>query len=85
VVCGAGDARALVEVGLDDGARATLCGTHALVWARQPVPVRSVSELRAQLAERRRPRDRRTPGDELGEALQAAFRGERRDAERRAG
>jgi hypothetical protein len=82
-VCGASDQRALVEVALAGGARATLCGTHALMHSRARVPARTVAELRTQLRDRRGRRDRREDGDELGDALTAAFNGERRGAGRR--
>jgi hypothetical protein len=84
-VCGASDARALVEVLLVGGARATLCGSHALMHGRSRSTARSESELRDLLRDRRGRRDRRLEGDELGEALIQAFHGERRDGERRLG
>jgi hypothetical protein len=51
--------------------------------SRARVPARSVAELRAALVERRGRRDRREVGDELGAALEDAFRPDRRDADRR--
>ncbi len=84
-VCGASDARALVEVTLLGGARATLCGSHALMHRRSPVQGTSVTELRRLLRDRRGRRDRRESPDELGAALEAAFSGERRAADRRRG
>lgn len=83
-VCGTSDARALVEVVLSGGTPATVCGTHAVMHARQKSPARSIEELRRGVAERRGRRERREDGDPLGEALQAAFSGERRGPERRA-
>jgi hypothetical protein len=44
---------------------------------------RSVSELRASLADRRGRDDRRHDGDELGAALAAAFGSEKRGTQRR--
>ena len=82
-VCGARDARALMEVALRGGARATLCGSHALMHRRSPVQAASVDELRMLLRDRRGRRDRRDVGDELGSALEAAFRTDRRGPERR--
>jgi hypothetical protein len=82
-VCGARDARTLLEVALRGGARATLCGSHALMHRRSPVQAASVAELRALLRDRRGRRDRREGGDELGIALEAAFRSDRRGVERR--
>jgi hypothetical protein len=84
-VCGASDARSLVDVILVGGAHATLCGSHALMHGRSRSAVRSESELRELLRDRRGRRDRRREGDELGEALMQAFQGERRDGERRLG
>jgi hypothetical protein len=81
-VCGAADARSLVQVTLG-GRRVTLCGSHALMYRRSPVQARSVPELRQLLSERRRRRERRHDGDALGAALSAAFAGERRSADRR--
>jgi hypothetical protein len=82
-VCGDKDARALLEVALRGGARATLCGSHALMHRRSPVQASSVAELRALLRDRRGRRDRREGGDELGTALETAFRADRRGVERR--
>jgi hypothetical protein len=82
-VCGASDARALVEVVLRGGARATLCGSHALMHRRSTVQASSEVELRRLLRDRRGRRDRRDDQDELGAALNAAFNGDRRGPERR--
>ena len=82
-VCGASDARALVEVELAGGARATLCGSHALIFRRLGGADRSEAELKASLRDRRGRRDRRQDGYELGAALTAAFSGGRRGPERR--
>jgi hypothetical protein len=82
-VCRVADARALVEVTLPGGTRATLCGSHALIYRRFAIQARSVAELRLTLGDRRRRSERRTDGDELGQALSAAFAGERRAADRR--
>jgi hypothetical protein len=82
-VCGESDRRALVAVGLAGGSRATLCGSHALMYRRAAVRARSEVELRELLRERRGRRDRRHDGDELGAALTAAFHGDRRATERR--
>lgn len=82
-VCGASDARALVVVPLAEDSGATLCGSHALMHSRSEVPARTVAELKAQLRERRGRRDRRDDGDELGDALTAAFGGGERGPDRR--
>jgi hypothetical protein len=82
-VCGARDARALVDVLLPGGARATLCGSHALIHRRTRLQPRSESELRALLSDRRTRGDRREVGDELGAALASAFSDERREQSRR--
>jgi hypothetical protein len=82
-VCGATDARALVDVVLLGGARTTLCGTHALMHRRAPAPATTVAELRRLLRDRRARRDRRHEGDELGATLTAAFHTARRGSDRR--
>jgi hypothetical protein len=79
------DARALLDVTLLGGARATLCGSHALMHRRSTVQATSPVELRKLLRDRRGRRDRRESHDELGAALEAAFNGDRRSAERRRG
>ena len=85
-VCGARDARLLATVELRGGLAATLCGSHALMHSRRAQPCASISELRAELGERRSG-DRRAQGegDELAERLTAAFSRDRRGPERRAG
>ena len=82
-VCGASDARALVEVVLRGGARVVLCGSHALMHRRATVQAASEVELRRALRDRRGRRDRRDDQDELGAALNAAFNGDRRGPDRR--
>jgi hypothetical protein len=82
-VCGANDARTLVEVALATGGRATLCGSHALMHQRIGSEARSEADLRAALTDRRGRRDRRQEGDELGAALTDAFSGPRRSGDRR--
>jgi hypothetical protein len=62
-VCGAKDARALVRVILRGGARATLCGSHALMHRRATVQASSELELRRLLRDRRGRRDRRDDQD----------------------
>ncbi|HEY8039761.1 MAG TPA: hypothetical protein VIF15_08215 [Polyangiaceae bacterium] len=84
-VCGQTDARALVEVSLRGGAKATLCGSHAVMHRRSTAQATSATELRALLRDRRGRRDRREEGDELGAALTAAFSGNRRGPDRRVG
>jgi hypothetical protein len=84
-VCGARDARALVDVVLIGGTRATLCGSHALMHKRSSAQARSPSQLREILGERRERHERRSSGDELADALAAAFSGDRRIADRRLG
>ncbi len=84
-VCGARDARLLVMVELRGGAAATLCGSHALMHSRIGAKSRTVTELRAVVAERRANERRATgEGDELAERLTVAFTRERRASERRA-
>jgi hypothetical protein len=82
-VCGETDARALVDVALAGGEQTVVCGSHALMYRRLGMLVRSEAELRSLLRERRGRRDRRHEADELGAALAAAFHAERRAAERR--
>ncbi len=82
-VCGASDARLLVDVVLPEGPRAVLCGSHDLMHRRASAPARSEAELRLMLRDRRGRRDRRREGDELGAALNAAFSGAKRVADRR--
>jgi hypothetical protein len=82
-VCGDTDARALVDVALVGGARATLCGSHALVYRRGRGRARSEPELRALVNDRRTRRDRRGTGDELAAALASAFCREKREHDRR--
>jgi hypothetical protein len=85
-VCGTSDARTLVEVPLADGvngAKAVLCGSHALMLQRIGTPARTEADLRAALGDRRGRRDRREEGDELGAALTAAFQSARRTGDRR--
>jgi hypothetical protein len=85
-VCGATDARALAEIVLIGGERATLCGSHSLMHRRSVTQARSASQLREMLGERRARSDRRAvgrDGDELAAALTAAFSGDQRVAERR--
>jgi hypothetical protein len=82
-VCGSNDARSLVDVSLDAGARATLCGSHELMLKRSQARPRSEVEVREILRDRRSRRDRRQSGDELGAALSQAFGVRTRDGERR--
>jgi hypothetical protein len=82
-VCGAADARALADVVLAGGTRATLCGSHALMLRRAGKPASSEADLRCLLRDRRGRRDRREDRDELGEALTAAFHLDRRGGARR--
>jgi hypothetical protein len=82
-VCGEDDGRALVEVVLFGETTATLCGSHALMHQRSKTQAQTVEELRRALSERRRRRDRRDVGDELGEALSTAFSGCRRGSDPR--
>jgi hypothetical protein len=82
-VCGASDARTLVDVTLAGGARATLCGSHAVAHSRLSAQVGSESELRELLRNRRGRAERRDLGDELGAALTQAFSRERREGDRR--
>jgi hypothetical protein len=82
-VCTASDARVLVDVVLRGGAHATLCGSHALLYRGFAEQASTEIELRSLLADRRGRRDRRDDQDELGAALNAAFNGDRRGADRR--
>jgi hypothetical protein len=82
-VCGASDARTLVQIGLVGGGQATLCGSHAVMHGRAGTKARSEPELRELLRDRRGRRERRELGDELGAALTQAFNEERRARERR--
>jgi hypothetical protein len=74
----------LVDVELTEGPAATLCGSHDLMYRRAGIRARSGVELGAMLRERRGRRDRRREGDELGAALNEAFSGAKRVADRRA-
>jgi hypothetical protein len=82
-VCKASDARLLVDVVLQGGAHATLCGSHALMHGRSTEGASTEVELRRLLGDRRGRRDRRDDQDELGAALNAAFNGDRRGPNRR--
>jgi hypothetical protein len=82
-VCGASDARALIDVVLLGGAHTTLCGTHALMHRRSGGAATTAAELRRSLRDRRGSSDRREDGDELGVALTSAFQPDRRGVERR--
>jgi hypothetical protein len=82
-VCGARDARGLIDVVLLGGAHVTLCGSHAMMHRRSPGRARSEADLRELLRDRRGRRERRELGDELGAALTQAFRDERRERDRR--
>ncbi len=82
-VCGASDARTLEDIVLIGGSQATLCGSHALMHRRSPAQARSAAHLRQLLGERRGRSERRSSGDELADALAAAFSGDRRVADRR--
>ena len=82
-VCGARDARALEDIVLIGGSRVTLCGSHALMHRRSSTQARSTGQLRQLLGERRGRSQRRSSGDELADALTAAFSGDRRVADRR--
>jgi hypothetical protein len=82
-VCGARDARALEDIVLIGGARVTICGSHALMHRRSCAQARSAAQLRQLIGERRGRSERRSTGDELADALTAAFSGDRRVADRR--
>jgi hypothetical protein len=85
-ICGLGDARALVAVGLAGGVRTTLCGSHDLMHRRAGGAAASVTELRGMFADKRSNERRGGKGevDELAEALSAAFCRDRRSSARRA-
>lgn len=82
-MCGEGDARALVDVTLEGGGRARLCGSHAVMHGRLGSAARSEADLRRLLQDRRDRPERRSIEDELAAALADAFRRERRERERR--
>jgi hypothetical protein len=74
VVCGETDSRALATTRLARGDVVVVCGTHELIHQRSAARARTIVELRALVGERRdRPERRAMGGDELGEALSAAF------------
>jgi hypothetical protein len=85
VVCGLADARALTNVRLSGGARAVVCGSHALMHRRRGASAATPDELRRILRDRRTGDRRAGEQDELAAMLTAAFAGERRLAERRSG
>jgi hypothetical protein len=74
----------LTDVELTGGAGATLCGSHDLMYRREGMSARTAGELRTMLRDRRGRRDRREERDELGAALNEAFSGSKRVADRRA-
>jgi hypothetical protein len=82
-VCETTDERTLVEVELDGGGRATLCGSHAIMHGRSKQGACSAADLRDLLRDRRARSERRHEGDELGTALTIAFNSNRRAADRR--
>ncbi len=82
-ICGENDLRMLDQLRLSGGETAMLCGSHALVLRRLAKTPRTIAELKSFVGERRRSDERRIEGDELGEALTAAFNGERRGSDRR--
>jgi hypothetical protein len=82
-VCETSDERTLVEVELEGGGRATLCGSHAIMHGRSNQEARSADDLRDLLRDRRARSERRHEGDELGTALTTAFNSDRRTADRR--
>jgi hypothetical protein len=84
-ICGATDARILVDVALTKRTTAVLCGSHAVMRERIAPTSTNLEELRAVMRDRRRPAERRGRVDrslgeidELGASLSAAFAGERR-------
>lgn len=80
-VCGDTDVRALTTTRLASGDVLVVCGTHELMHRRASKVARSFEELRDLVRERRGRRERRRPrADELGAALDSAFRDERRAA-----
>jgi hypothetical protein len=78
VVCGHKDERALTTLMLASGVRATVCGSHDLVYRRSGQIAITVDDLREIVRDRRERAPRREVGDELGEALIEAFAPARR-------
>ncbi len=80
VVCGVSDSRVLTTTRLAAGELVVVCGSHELAHRRAHVesPVRTVTQLRALVGDRRTDRERRTEGDELALHLQLAFSSDRR-------
>src|SRR5260370_26264712 len=72
-VCETSDERTLVEVELDGGGRATLCGSHAIMHGRSMQEARSADDLRDVLRDRRAMIASRHEGDDLGTALTTSF------------
>ena len=83
-LCKLQDARALITVKLANEA-VTLCGSHALIYRRTGRFARTLGELREMLRDRRGRERRARSVDELAAKLTAAFAGERRQLQRRAG
>ncbi|WP_394843237.1 hypothetical protein LZC95_40075 [Pendulispora brunnea] len=77
----------MTSLRLAGGEPVVVCGTHELMHRRASRTARSIEELRALLAERRKLTDRRAPNpDELAGALTHAFSPDRRASDdRRAG
>jgi hypothetical protein len=81
-VCDTDDARTLSSTVLASGAVVIVCGSHAVAHARASWSAKSLTELRAMLADRREKRDRRGGHvgnvDELAQGLASAFGAEQR-------
>jgi hypothetical protein len=84
-VCGTRDQRVLCTILLSGGVKATVCGSHELVYLRSQRRPTTVRELRQTARDRRERTERRRvtkddvfAADELASRLTAAFAGERR-------
>jgi hypothetical protein len=78
VVCAYRDERGLTTVMLASGIRVAVCGSHDLVYRRSGQVAYTVDELCSITRERRERAPRRDEGDDLGQALSAAFAPARR-------
>jgi hypothetical protein len=84
-ICSWSDSRGLTKVRLADGTEVTVCGSHELMHRRAGTTYATLGEMRVQLTERRRARERRDSFmvDELAVNLVQSFSSERRAADRR--
>ena len=79
-LCNWSDERALSRVDLSDGTAVTVCGSHYVLHQRVGRTFHTLGEMRAEIGERRRTRERRTwmNRDDLAIQLANAFSAERR-------